>query len=74
MAVVHCRHANGVVLQLHEVVEGPLGGKEMRRVGPSMELRPGRNEVDDSFWKAWSDQNKGGALGRMVEEEQQPES
>jgi hypothetical protein len=32
------------------------------RRGPSVVLRPGRNEVDAGWWHAWSEQNTGSGL------------
>ena len=73
MAVVYCSHANGVVLRRYETVDGPLGTKEIRADAKFLpvELKPGRNEIDDDFWRAWLDQNKGGDLvsGGLVQEE-----
>jgi hypothetical protein len=81
MAIVHCRNANGVILRLHEMLEVLPGIKEARPSAARssaacarntvVELRPGRNEVDDSFWAAWSDQNKGGLGVLWLEEEKQ---
>jgi hypothetical protein len=83
MAIVHCRNANGVVLRLHEMLEVLPGIKEARPSAARssaacarntvVELRPGRNEVDDSFWAAWSDQNKSGSPFIEEEKQQQPE-
>jgi hypothetical protein len=64
MAVVHCRRSSGIVLRLYDMVDGPLGIKSARPKGDAVTLVPGRNEVDDEFWKAWLDGNKDDALLR----------
>ena len=73
MVVVHCNHGSGVVLRLHETVDGPLGTKEIRQDAKAspVELRTGRNEIDDGFWQAWSEQNKDSSLitGKIIEQE-----
>lgn len=73
MAIVHCEHANGLSLRLYQAIDGPLGTKEFRADPKSMpvDLKPGRNEIDDKFWRAWLEQNKGNDLlsGEVVREE-----
>jgi hypothetical protein len=58
MTAVDCRHPNGVVLRLHEWIDGPLGVKSSRPIGAPVPLKHGRNEVDDKFWSEWLEQNK----------------
>ena len=58
-----------VELRLHELVEREPGIKTARRIGEPAVLRPGRNEVDAEFWRAWSEQHKGGLAVHFVAEE-----
>jgi hypothetical protein len=69
MATILCGHGNGVVLRLHEKVNGPLGIVEFRSTGEPVTLRHGRNEVDDDFWARWSEQNAGSAAADLLSEE-----
>jgi hypothetical protein len=71
MIGVRCNHGNGVVLRLHEMVTGPLGIQEARATGVAVELKSGRNEIDDDFWQAWIEQNKDSSLiaGKVIEQE-----
>lgn len=58
MAVVHCSHSQGLVLRLYEMVKDGAGIEHSRPKGSPVELRPGRNEVDDAFIAAWRERHK----------------
>lgn len=49
-----------------------MGPNTAHPVGLPIELRPGDNEVDSDFWRAWLEQNKGSALLSVLAE-QEPE-
>lgn len=82
--VVHLRAPNAISIHVDEMRDAGEGGhgafsmntpgtKTAMR-GPSIELRPGRNEVDPEVWKAWAEQNKDGGLlasGLIYVEDQQ---
>lgn len=71
--VVFSRLQSAVELRLHELVEREPGIKTARRIGEPAVLRPGRNEVDAEWWRAWSEQNKDGlAVHFFAEEEPLP--
>ena len=71
MVVVRCNHRNGLVLRLYEMVPRLLDTKEALATGAVVELKPGRNEIDDEFWQAWLEQNKNSSLiaGKIIEQE-----
>ena len=58
MATISVAHPNGISLRLFEMIEGPLGIKESRQKGETIDLNAGSHEVDDDFAKAWLEQNK----------------
>ena len=60
--IIHSRVQNRVALRLDKMVDLPLGIKEARQEGDAVEVWPGRNEIDDAFWKKWCEQNKDGML------------
>ena len=66
--IVHS--AQALVLNLHDMVEGALGIRQAKVQGDKrITLKAGRNEVDDAFWSAWKEQNKGSALLSSFTEE-----
>lgn len=67
--IVFSRLQSAVELRLHELVEREPGIKTARRVGEPAVLRPGRNVVDADFWRAWSEQHKGGLAVHFAAEE-----
>jgi hypothetical protein len=71
MVVVRLNHGNGVVLRLYKMVPRLLGTEEAIATGAVMELKAGRNEIDDEFWQAWLEQNKNSSLiaGKIIEQE-----
>lgn len=74
MAVVHYSGRNRIALHVDEMVDVPGENIKVARRGPSVEIGPGRNEVGDDFWKAWSEQNKGGGmLARGVLRAEEPD-
>jgi hypothetical protein len=44
--------------------------RDQVRRGPSVVLVPGRNEVDATWWNAWSEQNQGSGLMSMLRVEE----
>ncbi len=66
---VHCHLPHAIALHVDEMHDrehgsysiNPTGVPTAKR-GEAVELRPGRNEVDAEFWRAWSEQSKGTPL------------
>lgn len=79
--IVHSHLRNAIELRVYEMVEGESvsfsqnvsGTKTARRKGDGVVIAPGRNEVDDGFWREWSEQNRGSALAAAFEEEKKKE-
>jgi hypothetical protein len=80
--IVHLLAPNAISLHVDEMRDagehGDHGAFSMNtpgtgtaRRGPEVELRPGRNEVDPDFWRAWAEQHKGSSLLGMLRVEDQ---
>jgi hypothetical protein len=58
-----------IAVHLDRLVETDHGAMEARRIGAEVVLRPGENQVDDAFWRAWSTAHAGSALAAHFTEE-----
>ena len=64
--IVHYSGRNRLALHVDEMVDGEIAGTKIARRGAVVEIGPGRNEVGDDFWNAWSEQHKGSGLHGLL--------
>ena len=77
MATIRVESKLGVPILLHRdyLLEVEPGVLEARRIGNPVELRPGINEIDATFWNGWREQHRGTRLSEhFLVVEKEPES